>query len=220
MLPMEPQLILGMWKKMSKRSLHKPILGDKFGKLMVVSIESGYTKGHGRLYTCLCDCGKTRILKATLLNRNQATSCGCANYLIKSNNTKYDPKMSSFRAKASHYRSNAKRAGISFDLTFEEATDIFKSNCHYCGSAPSNNYNVMSTRKSESRRILLNLEKKEDYAVKYSGIDRIDSNKHYTKDNVVPCCTTCNFAKNDLPYDKFILWIKKLVAFRNKFYED
>ena len=30
------------------------------------------------------------------------------------------------------------------------------------------------------------------------GIDRLDSTKHYTLDNVASCCSQCNYMKKDL----------------------
>ena len=35
------------------------------------------------------------------------------------------------------------------------------------------------------------------------GVDRKDSNGHYTKDNTVPCCSECNYAKKDLLPEDF-----------------
>ena len=46
--------------------------------------------------------------------------------------------------------------------------------------------------------------------LKINGIDRIDNNIGYTNENSVPCCKTCNFAKNILSESQFYLWIKKI----------
>lgn len=46
------------------------------------------------------------------------------------------------------------------------------------------------------------------------GIDRIDSTKGYFMDNCVPCCTQCNFIKNNTPQKEFI---SKIVAMYNTF---
>ncbi len=35
------------------------------------------------------------------------------------------------------------------------------------------------------------------------GIDRIDSNRGYTDDNVCACCKTCNYMKRDLSLEDF-----------------
>jgi hypothetical protein len=44
----------------------------------------------------------------------------------------------------------------------------------------------------------------------YNGIDRLDSSRGYEMGNVVPCCKQCNWAKNDIPYDEFLDWIKRV----------
>ncbi len=36
------------------------------------------------------------------------------------------------------------------------------------------------------------------------GIDRIDSAKHYTKDNSKPCCSPCNYMKSDFDLGEFL----------------
>jgi len=48
----------------------------------------------------------------------------------------------------------------------------------------------------------------------YNGLDRVDSSKHYTLDNVVPCCTVCNRAKSNLTVADFYDWIAQLTAYQ------
>ena len=45
---------------------------------------------------------------------------------------------------------------------------------------------------------------------KVTGLDRIDSNKGYTLDNVAPCCKYCNIMKNDLTLEQFYDRISKI----------
>jgi hypothetical protein len=42
-------------------------------------------------------------------------------------------------------------------------------------------------------------------------LDRIDNNKTYLKDNVVPCCKRCNVAKNNMTQTEFISLCIKIV---------
>jgi hypothetical protein len=44
----------------------------------------------------------------------------------------------------------------------------------------------------------------------YNGIDKIDSGKGYTVNNVVSCCKKCNFAKSNMSQGEFIKWIRKV----------
>jgi len=43
--------------------------------------------------------------------------------------------------------------------------------------------------------------------ISVNGLDRVDSLKSYTLDNVVPCCTQCNLAKLDYSLDEFKKWV-------------
>ena len=51
--------------------------------------------------------------------------------------------------------------------------------------------------------------------LKSNGLDRVDNNKGYTIDNVVPCCKRCNYAKNNQTPREFKEWVKKVY---NKMY--
>lgn len=82
--------------------------------------------------------------------------------------------------KSCHYRSYANSAeekGRRFELSQEMFQEIVVQPCKYCRRIPDNG------------RV---------------GVDRVDSKKHYTKDNVVPCCGTCNRMKRDHPVEMFL----------------
>jgi hypothetical protein len=52
--------------------------------------------------------------------------------------------------------------------------------------------------------------------INFNWLDRIDSSKWYLKDNVVPCCKKCNFAKSDMSKEDFISHINKIYYFNKK----
>ncbi len=93
------------------------------------------------------------------------------------------------------YRFQAKKRGYDFKLTLEEAYKLFISNCHYCGDSPQN-------IKTHNRN--------KNVSFKYQGIDRVNANGHYTFDNTLPCCSTCNYGKREMGYDEFYKWIEKV----------
>jgi hypothetical protein len=63
---------------------------------------------------------------------------------------------------------NAKKRGYEVSLTLEEFTTLRNNACFYCtGPLPLVGH----------------------------GLDRLDNNEGYSKDNVVPCCTICNKAR-------------------------
>lgn len=54
------------------------ILGQKFGRLMVVRATEEKDANGRTLYECQCDCGETKKVPAYLLLGGRVTSCGCA----------------------------------------------------------------------------------------------------------------------------------------------
>lgn len=73
-------------------------------------------------------------------------------------------------------------------LSESEYLKLSKSNCFYCGEEPGNTYS---------------LPRNYDNHIRYQGIDRVDSNKEYVADNVVPCCWRCNRMKTDMTIKEF-----------------
>ena len=88
------------------------------------------------------------------------------------------------------YQKNAKDKKIPFDLSKEDFHLLLSQNCFYCGIEPQVEY--------WKRKF------------KYGGIDRIDNNLHYTKDNCVPCCKTCNYMKSYFTTEDFKSMIIKI----------
>lgn len=90
-------------------------------------------------------------------------------------------------------KSSAKRRKIEFSLTYEEYYEICKiTNCFFCDSEIKR---VPFVRKNHSAN------KKGYY------LDRIDNKKGYTKDNVVSCCSNCNFTRgNRFSFEEFCLF--------------
>lgn len=44
------------------------------------------------------------------------------------------------------------------------------------------------------------------------GIDRVDSQKGYSKGNCVPCCEVCNEMKLDYPVAEWLAKMKQIIA--------
>lgn len=80
-----------------------------------------------------------------------------------------------------------------FELSFGEFMKMNREPCTYCG-AKYREYNV------RGRKLYCN------------GIDRIDSDKSYTLDNIVTCCRICNRAKNTLTIEEWYDWLNDIVS--------
>ena len=96
----------------------------------------------------------------------------------------------------SNYKGSAKARNLEWALELEDCETLFKSNCHYCGREPSRVYSTNTCNGSYT----------------YNGIDRAYNNKGYTLDNVVPCCTECNFLKMSRDIDEFITHAKRIAS--------
>ena len=93
-----------------------------------------------------------------------------------------------------YYRSGAAQRHIKWNLSEEEFKSLIKKDCHYCGDSPLKHQTVSY---------------RDDFEL-VNGIDRLDSNKDYSIDNCVPCCSICNLMKNTLPKEIFLDKISKI----------
>ena len=93
-----------------------------------------------------------------------------------------------------HYKRSAEDRKLNFELSKEDFRELIEQNCFYCGSEPKVRYTAKSLFG--------------EYA--WNGIDRVDNDKGYEKDNCVPCCSMCNMAKSNHTKEDFLNWIKRV----------
>lgn len=79
------------------------------------------------------------------------------------------------------YRRRAKSRGLIFEISLKEFMKWWKLSCFYCGDA-----------------------------IRTIGLDRIDNDKGYSKENLAPCCSTCNRMKMTMRKQDFISQCKKI----------
>jgi hypothetical protein len=175
---------------LKQETIHPDLTGQKFGKLIV--IEPVGVRDHYARWRCLCDCGNEKIVKTSMLRDKSVRSCGC----LRSGGGPLPPGESSCNLIISRYKGNAKRCGFIWDLSREQAVELFAGNCYYCGEPPSRTVKILHKNGSFT----------------YNGIDRLDSTKGYTSDNVVSCCTVCNFKKSRMSFYEFRDWIMRVAA--------
>ena len=167
------------------------IIGKRFGKLAVV--EFAYrmkaVKDTHFYFLCQCDCGKRVVVEKNNLKTGHTKSCGCIGRNRK------DAGIANSNYTYRQYKKNARDRGYEFKITEEQFRAITQQNCFYCDCPPRYIKKKCPTYNGSH------------YA---NGIDRIDNTKGYILDNCVPCCKICNNAKWGLPYNEFILWVKRI----------
>lgn len=178
---------------------YKP--GQKINRLTTISYSNGK-------WICLCECGNhIEVLTKNL--KSNTKSCGCLKSEISFKNShklisgrrKYEPQIASARRIWKSYCYKDKLCNI----TFEQFLLISQQNCFYCGMKPNTKYNYFNTISSNSSQ-----KAKTEGLFIYNGLDRIDSSKSHTSDNVVACCYNCNRAKNNRSVTDFLSWVVSL----------
>ena len=162
-------------------------MGNRYHRLTVIK-EAGRNKDNNALWECQCDCGNTVFVSGSSLRNGHTKSCGCQR--IDSARVKWTmPGETSFKSLYGIYkRGSAERRNLEFTLTIDQFREIIAQNCFYCGCPPSNSH--YRTRGNG--------------AYSYNGIDRVDNNKGYILENVVPCCKRCNYMKREMGQEDFI----------------
>lgn len=176
-------------------------VGQKINKLMIVmktgnKIENDPTKKdnirYRDTYLCVCECGNLKSVKGYCLIKNEIKTCGeCY--------TKSDtPLIISAKRLYRERYSNG-------DLLFEDFYKLSQMNCNYCGRKPMQAYNYHRCGKRRTSQFA-----KDNGKFVYNGLDRVDNDKGHNKDNVVPCCKICNYAKSNMSIDEFRIWATNL----------
>ena len=171
------------------------LTGKVFGKLTAVSPTTKDKHGQFK-WKCICSCGGEKNAIAGNLIRGKTLTCGCSGKRC----AKRPDGEAAFTELIGRYRSQAASRGHSFELSEDEFRELTQLLCHYCGV---DRYNKISTSANTG-------------VYYYNGVDRKDNTKGYTKENSVSCCSICNRAKNNLPYDVFVAWIDQIINFNKE----
>lgn len=107
----------------------------------------------------------------------------------------------SIKSKSTQTIENCKSCGCKqrerngkFDLEYTDFEKLINGECYYCGDVKSNK-----------------LIKKNYKPFYYNGIDRVNNEIGYTKENCVSCCEFCNKAKRNITIDEFYNKCYKIV---------
>ena len=189
---------------MGRKSVYK--VGQFFGKLEVLDVlPSDGTGCHVKL-KCLCHYCNTETIKSAT-NIKRRNSCGCQqknssewkNVGPKNKPWQLLPGQAARNNLEYQYKRGAEKRNLEYTLTTEEFDKLVTGICGYCGDSLTN---VVKGQGKTSG----------DFS--YTGIDRIDSSKGYTKENSVSCCWTCNNMKHKTSREDFLTHIKKIFNYK------
>lgn len=176
-------------------------VGSRYGKLVVTGHEHYEdVNGRGRWrVACDCDCGSSTVINQPhWLKIGDTTSCGCVHRAMVSTLGKRTgplhklPGYEALIRKRMHsYRNCANRKNLQFAITKEKFSDLIHGKCVYCGFVP----NPPET---------------------WNGVDRVNSGCGYVDTNVVSSCKTCNFAKQRMSVEEFLLWVNRVATYTHE----
>lgn len=203
----------GCGRKIKKPKPALDIINHRFGRLTATKLITKRGPYGTYKYECECDCGNIISVIGRSLRSGHTKSCGCYKKdKARAQVVKYETREQATIAHVYYqYAGRAHKKGIEFSISKELFSKLIKQNCIYCGGGFDN------------IRILKNSRKKPatiTYKLHYTGIDRKDNSKGYTKENSVSCCKHCNRAKNDQTHKEFQNYLDRLVKFRTEQYKN
>jgi hypothetical protein len=166
--------------------VEKDWTGLKNRRLTFIRPTDKRTKASNIIWEALCDCGTTCYVRPSV-NRGATKSCGC---LKKETAKELQKRMSQQNRKYTPIISAARRRWQSCykDIDFDTFYTMSQLPCDYCGIPPHRTTNGFTS----------------------NGLDRLDSTKGHTIDNVVPCCADCNWMKSNRTRENFLAHIRRI----------
>lgn len=150
-----------------------------------------------KFYQCRCSCDDKTI---SWVNRQELTSGRSAGCRCKVKNYRYlERGESCLRGFYNSYKRAALNRNLKFDLSKTYFTTLVFNRCCYCLSLP---YQTRRIGRGSNGYIIAN------------GIDRVMNDVGYIRNNVVSCCTVCNYAKHSMSISDFSRWLIRLSRYQ------
>lgn len=212
--------------------------GKRFGRWTVLSQSPSKYKSRATMWHCRCECGAEKDISRTNLLCGKTKSCGCyrkeKSKELDESKRKYD-QLGNISHKLCPMCGKFKEI-LNFPIN-SRRVDGYSEYCAECINYSLGKRYARYIRSAKNRKIKFTISKSEfDYitkqpcaycggysttyqGVKINGVDRINSELHYTTDNIVPCCTICNKMKLDYTKEEWIHHMKKILTYLEESHE-
>ena len=179
-------------KSVKRKSLREiPIIGRKFGAWTVISEEVKTGSNRSLYWLCQCTCGTASWKKVTELKSGKSTrckKCGNKSYLNENGVININALiLSKFNQIKRNLSTRNKVNNLPFTITPEDLQNLYKSNNNCALSG-----------------IPLTIDLNKSLQKQNLSIDRIDSNKGYTLDNIQLVDKRINMMKQSFSQKEFI----------------
>jgi len=175
------------------------LIGQRFGRLIVIRRGSNHTKNVR--WICQCTCGKQVEVMAFTLKNSKSQSCGCAKSVVLENPryTGHGPISGSFWRTI---QKNAMRRGIRFEITIQEALNLFYLQNRQCALS---GVDLHFSPNARSR-----------VRWQTASLDRIDSNLGYCWGNIQWIHKDLQQMKMEWTQTEFITWCQRIADHSRK----
>jgi hypothetical protein len=153
----------------------------------------------GFRWKCLCDCGKITLLKTYSLMTGHTRSCGCFKK-IKMKEVHWDGYEEISGRLFSNLKSGAIKRKIDFNLNKEQLWNQFIKQNKKCALTGVDISIISGKNRFDST----------------ASLDRIDSSKGYTEDNIQWVHKKINIMKHVSSDEEFIEWCKLVVNYNKE----
>jgi hypothetical protein len=172
----------------------KDLTGKRFGKLIVLKKDSVNVKRGTADWLCRCDCGTEKVITSGSLRSGATTSCGCFR-----KEKMYKGYESLSGCLWERVKKGAKKRNLEFKITIKEAWELFEKQKRKCALSGVS--------------IVLVRDLTRDRKKNTASLDRKNSTKGYTKDNIQWVHKRINQMKNKHSDSDFIEWCKKVANY-------
>lgn len=179
--------------KESRGDRKNDLTGQIFGKLKVIK-RNGISSDRKTLWLCKCECGGEISVRAHYLKTMRRTHCGCGRKNIGEKHPRFK---GCGEVSGTYWRvinEGAKQRKLCIDITIEFIDDLFKKQNKKCALS---GVEISLSRTSQT-----------------ASLDRIDSSKGYTEENVQWVHKQVNTMKMGYDQDEFIEFCRKIAAYR------
>ena len=166
-------------------------IGNKYGKLTVISFHSykDLKRGKDKAYLCKCECGENSVVRIRTLKNGNTKTCGKCPKPIGNKHSEWEGYGELSKDLWNSYKHSAKARDIEYHLSIEEAWDLFLKQNRRCALTGLPLTFPPSYKEKKN---------------KTASLDRIDSCGHYTIGNVQWVHRDVNKLKKNMDNDLFI----------------
>jgi hypothetical protein len=169
-------------------------IGHRFGKLVVLGFHHRNKRGQS-YWLCQCACGKQKIIRGDHLLNCATRSCGCNQRGVGNHQWKGCGEIGGWTW--NNYRIGAKARNISFHISVKEMWEVFLKQNRKCAlSGVDLCFSPTQCSNPNSN----------------ASMDRIESSKGYTVDNIQWVTKDINLAKRSMSQDEFIEMCRAVTA--------